>query len=184
MTTLGEGGAITTNDLSLDQQIRDIRQYGRETAWGSNYKMTSVQAAVGLVQLKRLDSMINMRIRLANKRTEILSEIELLTLPYELNGFKHVFYVYGILLPPEWAGEKRDKIISMLAEKYNIVCSITSPPQYNRWEYIRKKCGSPSLPISEMICDRLICLPLHPLMTDEQNEFCCSVLIDAINRIK
>ena len=65
-----------SNDLSLDQRIRDIRQYGGETAWGSNYKMTSVQAAVGLVQLKRLDSMIDKRIKLAEKRTEILSEIE------------------------------------------------------------------------------------------------------------
>ena len=76
------------------------------------------------------------------------------------------------------------EVVNGLAEKYNIVCSITSPPQYNRWEYIRKNCGSPSLPISEMICDRLICLPLHPLMTDQQNEFCCAVLMDAINRIK
>lgn len=184
MTTLGEGGAITTNDSDLAQRLYNIRRYGGEAEWGSNYKMTSVQAAFGLVQLKRLDSMIQKRIEVASKRTEILKSVEELTLPYEPEGYMHVYYVYSLLVPPEWAGEKRDKIISMLGDKYKIVCSITSPPTYKRYEYIRRKCGDPGLAVSEMIADRLLCLPLHPLMTDKQNEFVCAALIETINRIK
>jgi perosamine synthetase len=183
MTTLGEGGAITTDDPLVAKRLRDMRQFGGEDGWGSNYKMTKVQAAVGLVQLKRLDSMNRKRIEVAKKRTGILKTYEQLTLPYEPEGYKHIYYVYCILVPPEWAGEKRDTIISILGDKYNIVCSVSNPPTYKRWEYIRRMCGDPGLPISEMIGSRLLCLPLYPLMTDQQNEFICAALVDTMNKI-
>ena len=55
MTTLGDGGANTTNDTEIATRLRSIRQFGSLGGWGSNYKMTKVQAATGIVQLKRLD---------------------------------------------------------------------------------------------------------------------------------
>ena len=57
MTTLGEGGMITTNDSDLAAKLYDMRDYGGADAWGMNYRLSKVQAAVGLIQLKRLDEM-------------------------------------------------------------------------------------------------------------------------------
>ena len=68
MTTLGEGGAVTTDDPELARRLRGFRQFGGETGeWGTNYKITKVQAAVGLVQVRRLDEMLAKRRRIAHK---------------------------------------------------------------------------------------------------------------------
>ena len=104
MTTLGEGGMITTDDPDLMLRLRAIRQWGiavsedleiargkkgtGDMGWGSNYKMTKIQAAVGLVQLRRLDSMIAPRVALAKKRTEMLRDVPELTLPFDAGGIR------------------------------------------------------------------------------------------------
>ena len=184
MTTLGEGGMITTNDPVLANRLRDIRQFGGEDGWGSNYKMTKVQAAVGLVQLSRLDEMNRRRREAAHRRSEILSGTPELTLPYEPPDCEHVYYVYSILVQPDWAVDKRDKIISIMSEKFGIVCSISNPPTYLRWPYITRTCGNPELKVSEDIGRRLICPPLHPLLTEEQELYICASLLEAVEVAK
>jgi dTDP-4-amino-4,6-dideoxygalactose transaminase len=184
MTTLGEGGAITTNDPIVAKRLRDIRQFGGEDGWGSNYKMTKVQAAVGLVQLRRLDEMNRRRREAAHRRTKLLSGTPELILPYEPPDCEHVYYVYSILVQPEWAGEKRDKIISIMREKFGIACSISNPPTYLRWSYISRNCEFTKLEVSEDIGRRLFCPPLHPLLTEEQELYICASLLETIDMIK
>lgn len=184
MTTLGEGGIITTNDAALNKRLRDLRQFGGEEGWGSNYKMTKIQAAVGLIQLRRLDEMNNKRRAAAIRRTELLTGVPELTLPYEPSDRQHLYYVYSILIQPEWAGKKRDKIIEIMKEKYGIVCSVSNPPVYERWPYIAKHCGIPKLEVSEEIGKRLFCPPLHPLLNEEQELYICAALLEAVELIK
>ena len=69
MTTLGEGGALTTDDAALRERFRQIRQFGGPHQWGTNYKLTKVQAAVGMVQLRKLDGMIAARREMARRAT-------------------------------------------------------------------------------------------------------------------
>ncbi len=184
MTTLGEGGMITTNDPVVADRLRDIRQFGGEEDWGSNYKMTNVQAAVGLVQLNRLDEMNRHRRDAAHRRSKLLSGTPELILPYEPLDCEHVYYLYPILVQPDWAGDKRDKIISIMREKFGIVCSISNPPTYLRWPYIAKTCGVPRLEVSEDIGKRLFCPPLHPLLTEEQELYICASLLETIDMVK
>jgi dTDP-4-amino-4,6-dideoxygalactose transaminase len=184
MTTLGEGGMITTNDPIVANRLRDIRQYGGEEGWGSNYKMTKVQAAVGLVQLGRLDEMNRRRREAAHRRSKLLSGTPELILPYEPPDCEHLYYVYSILVQPDWAGDKRDKIISIMSEKFGIVCSISNPPTYLRWPYIAKNCEFTRLEVSEDIGRRLLCPPLHPLLTEEQELYICASLLEAIDIVK
>jgi len=139
---------------------------------------------VGLVQLSRLDEMNSRRIEAARRRSRILDGVAELTLPYEPADCKHVFYVYSILVRPDWAGEKRDKIISILSDKYGIVCSVTNPPTYQRWPYIADRCGNPGLKVSEEIGTRLLCPPLHPLLSEEQELYICASLLEAIDIVK
>lgn len=184
MTTLGEGGAVTTNDTLLEQRIRDICHFGGEYGWGSNYRMNKVQAAVGLVQLSRLGEMNRMRIKAAQRRSEILDGVNELILPHEPHDCEHVYYVYGLLLQPDWTEERRDKIISIMKERFGIVCSVTNRPTYLRWRYIAQKCGMPNLPVSEDVGRRLLCPPLHPLLTEEQEMYICSSLLEAIDLVR
>jgi len=184
MTTLGEGGMITTDDPAVAKRLRDLRQFGGEDGWGSNYKMTKVQAAVGLVQLSRLDEMNRRRREAAYRRTKLLSGAPELELPYEPPDCEHIYYVYGILVPPGWAGSKRDKIIASMRDRFGITCSITNPPTYQRWPYIARNCEVPKLPISEQTGQRLLCPPLHPLLTDEQERYICAALLETTDLVK
>ncbi|MBN1188425.1 MAG: DegT/DnrJ/EryC1/StrS family aminotransferase [Dehalococcoidales bacterium] len=184
MTTLGEGGMVVTDDPVLNHRLRNIRQFGGEEEWGSNYKMTKVQAAVGLVQLARLDEMNERRRTAAQRRTDYLGIVPELTLPKEPAGYYHVYYVYAILVNQDWSGEKRDLLIEVMKNQFGISCSITNPPTYRRWPYIAEKCGIPQLPVSEDIGNRLFCMPLHPLLTDEQERYICASLLESIDIIK
>jgi dTDP-4-amino-4,6-dideoxygalactose transaminase len=76
----------TTDDPEVAQRVSSIRSFGDGRSWGTNYEMTEVQAAVGLVQLRRLDDMIALRRRRAQERTKLLEGIPELTLPYEEQG--------------------------------------------------------------------------------------------------
>ena len=184
MSTLGEGGAITTNDSALAQRIIDLIHFGGEHSWGTNYRMSKIQAAAGLVQLSRLDEMNEARRKAAYRRNELLAGVDELILPYEPEGYKHLYYVYPILVQPEWAGAKRDRILSIMEERFGVVCCVTNRPTYLRWPYIAEKCGVPSLAVSEDVGERLFCPPLHPCFTEEQELYICASLLETIDLIR
>ena len=184
MTTLGEGGMITTDSAGVAKRLDDIRQWGGAHGWGSSYKLTRVQAAVGLVQLRRLDGMIARRVRLARLRSKMLEGVPELALPFEPHDCAHTFYLYTLLLEPRWAGKKRDMVMEMLRKKYGVGCMIGNPPVYWDNSLIRKATGRQRLPLSESLGMRLFCPSLHPLMTDSQNEYIASAIIEAVERVR
>jgi perosamine synthetase len=184
MTTLGEGGALTTDDEEAAKRLRALRQFGGAEGWGSNYKMTKVQAAVGLVQVRRLDEMTGLRRKRAQERTEMLADVPELTLPYEPPDCEHTYYLYTCLVPKEWAGEKRDKLCSIMTEDYGIGCIVANAPIHQTIPFIRKHAVNTDLPVSEEIGARLFCPSLHPLMSEDDNAYVCAALIEAVERIK
>jgi len=184
MTTLGEGGMITTDDPDVYERVRAIRMWGAGTdMWGANYKMTKIQAAVGLVQLRRLDEMNARRYEVAKQRTELLQDIPELTLPSEPPGYKHTYYGYTCLVPPEWAGGKRDRLIGILQEDYGVGCEILNPPTYTHRPFVRKHTEGQRLPLSEELGGRIFCPSLHPLMSDEDNEYVAAAIADVVERV-
>ncbi len=184
MTTLGEGGMITTDDPELCERLRAIRMWGAETdMWGGNYKLTKVQAAVGLVQLSRLDEMNGIRRRHAQQRTALLQDVPHLTLPHEPPGYEHVYYLYTCLVPREWGGEKRDRLMAILHEDYGVGCQVLNPPTYQRRPFVREHTRGQELPLSEELGTRLFCPGLHPLMSEDDNEFIAAALDAAVERV-
>ncbi len=200
MTTLGEGGMITTDDPDLMLRLRAIRQWGiaesedleiargkkgtGDAGWGSNYKLTKIQAAVGLVQLRRLDEMIAPRVALARRRTELLRAVPELTLPVDGGDFEPVYYLYNILVPREWAGEKRDALMMLLRKEYGVDTVVANPPVYQTDSFLRRNTEGQSCPQAEEIGARLFCPPTHPLMSDEDNEYLCAAIADAVERLR
>ncbi len=184
MTTLGEGGAVTTDDPAVARRLRQMRQFGGGQQWGSNYKMTKVQAAVGLVQLRKLDQMIADRRRIAKARDEMLSGLPELTLPYEPPDCAHSYYLYTLLVPREWAGARRDRLMALLREEYQVDSVVANPPTHSTIPLLKEHTGNPHLPVSEEIAARLVCVPIHPRMSDEDNEYICAALWEAVERLR
>ena len=185
MTTLGEGGMITTDDPDLYKRMRQIRMWGEGTEeWGGNYKMTKIQAAVGIVQLRRLDEMIEARRLRAQQRSEMLRGTPQLILPTAPEGYKHTYYLYTCMLPEDWAGEKRDQYITMLQEDYGVGSGVLNRPTYQDKPFIRKHTQGQDLRASEKLGKRLFCPSLHPLMTDEDNAYICAAMAECIEKVE
>ena len=184
MTTLGEGGMVTTDDPEAAARLRDIRQWGGGNRWGSSYKMTKVQAAVGSVQLRRLDDMIARRVARARERTRLLEGVPELTLPFEPPECDHTFYLYTLLAPRDWAGARRDRLVAILKDDYGVGCCVANPPAYEGHAYLRRMTEGQRLPLSEELGARLFCPSLHPLMTQELNEYIAAAVIEAVERVR
>jgi len=184
MTTLGEGGMIVTDDLELAKYARGVRMYGRFTdAWGTSNVMTKIQAAVGLVQLKKLDSFIAGRRRVAFERNQLLSGVPELGLPSDPECREHTFYLYPLTMNSDWAGEKRDKIIEMMRDRFSIVCWVANPPIYTVNSYVARKCGC-TTPLSEEYAKHILCVPIHPAMTTDENRHIAAALLRCIEELR
>jgi len=172
---------ITTDDPELHRRLRAIRMWGDDTEeWGGNYKLTKIQAAVGLVQLGRLDEMNALRYERARQRTEMLQDVPELTLPSEPPGYKHTYYLYTCLVPREWAGEKRDRVMQILQERYGVGSLVLNRPTYLSRPFVRRNTLGQSLPISEELGERLFCPSLHPLMSKQDNEYIAAAIDAAV----
>jgi perosamine synthetase len=185
MTTLGEGGMITTDDPDLAVRLRGLRQWGDDGGWGSSYKMTRVQAAVGRVQLGRLGEMNAQRVRRARERLAMLEGIPELTLPCEPPGYEHTYYLFTCLVSEAWAGEKRDRLMKMLQDDYGVGTIVCNPPVWQASPFILKHTQDQidSLPVSIQTAQRLFGVSLHPLMTEQENAYIAAALWDAVERI-
>lgn len=123
--TTGEGGMCLTNDGKLAEKMRILRDHGmnpNKKFWhdviGFNYRMTNMQAAVGLAQLQRLDEFIEKRRQIAKWYEEGLKELadkNLITLHPEMKWAKCVYWLYSILIEDRF-GMSRDELMKELEE--------------------------------------------------------------------
>jgi perosamine synthetase len=193
MVTLGEGGLLTTSDKSLYERMLSYRSLCCRTYdpkgkylpldesvlpmgkkyWfadfddvGFNYRMTDAQAAVGTVQLRKLDSLNQRRIEIAEKYTNGLRGIKGLTLPFVAPENKHVFHVYPLLLDDSFARNKEDFMWEMYTQKRIKVWSHYMPihltTAYRNLGHQQGEC-----PVAEKLFERYVSIPIHPRMTDE-----------------
>jgi dTDP-4-amino-4,6-dideoxygalactose transaminase len=192
LLTTGEGGMITTPDGSIAARLRRLREHGMDisaadrhrsrqpviehyTEVGFNFRMTDIQAAIGLVQLRKLPQMVARRRVLAERYQELLSGIPgLLTAadpPYGETNYQS----FWVLLPEEPA-VGRDELMRLMAEagisvRRGIMAAHTEPA------YAGVK---PSLPVTERLTKHSLILPLFHDMTNAQQEHVASVLTSAL----
>ncbi|MFH1568627.1 MAG: DegT/DnrJ/EryC1/StrS family aminotransferase [Gemmatimonadota bacterium] len=185
ITTLGEGGMITTDDDAVERYCRSVRMYGGGVEeWGTSNVMTKVQAAVGLVQLGRLEGFVAARRRLARARSEMLAGLEEIVLPHEPADCEHSYYLYTCLVDPAWAGAKRDQLVKLMTEERGVGCVVANRPVYQTRRLLREVTAGQHLPVSEAIAERLFCVSLHPAMTEAENEYAAASLIDCVQRLR
>lgn len=103
--TTGEGGMVLTNDRMLDEKLRSGRNLAfrsdrrfRHTALGHNYRMTNLQAAVGVAQVDAIDLHVSLKREMARRYTSELHTHEEIQLPVERPGVTNVYWMYGVVL--------------------------------------------------------------------------------------
>jgi perosamine synthetase len=108
--TTGEGGMVVTNDEEIAERAKSLRNlcFPKEkriylhSEVGYNYRMTNIQAAIGLAQFGRIDELAELRRRNAHLYNEYLKDVEGVTLPVEKEGVKNVYWMYSILIEAEF----------------------------------------------------------------------------------
>lgn len=119
--TCGEGGMVVTNDENLAENARSLRdlcfpkgsRVYLHSKVGYNYRMTNLQAAIGLAQFERIEEFVEMRRENARRYNEFLSNVAGLTLPVEKPWAKNVYWMYSMLVEPEF-GSSRDCLMEKL----------------------------------------------------------------------
>ena len=152
----GEGGIITTNSDYLAKKLIQMRSYGGEDSWGMNYRMSKLQAAFGIEQIKKLDRSNSLRRKNSIRRDSNLKGCDKFILPTDTKYSKNIYYMYPLMLSPNYNESQRDELVRILEKKYGIVCSV---PKFinKRWRYIKKKFGVPRLKYTKFVADRLLC---------------------------
>lgn len=173
--TSAEGGMITTNDPEIDDKCRVIRQHGMKRRYyhdslGYNFRMTDVQAAIGLAQLKKLEKFN--KVRQANAR--YLSEhLKGVTVPVVPAGYEHVYHQYTIRVP----GGRRAALVDHLT-KQGIGTGVYYPvPVHKQTFYMGELGYSQTLPNAERAAAEVLSLPVHPALTQADLE----TIVETIN---
>ncbi len=183
--TLGEGGLIVTNDEKINCKIRELRAFGDKKNYGTNYKLSRVQCAVGLSQLKKLDRNNRKRIRIAQNRNKILEQYKdkVYIEKYDKNII-NIYTYYNIILNENYTRDDREKIREKLYAKYNIETCIANEPTYITHEYIKKNVESTNTPFATNIGGRIISLPIHFKMKKSDNNYIVNALINSIKEVE
>lgn len=180
MSTLGEGGMVTTNNNEYAEKMRLHRSHGMGIYIGLNYRMTDVQAAVGIVQLDRIDRHNEVRRELAHYLSDLLKEVTGIISPYEMKNVKHVYHLYNTLVEPDVIGMNRDTFIKRLLDEEGIT-AITQyfPPVHLLKSYQELGYRKGEYPVTEELTKRIVTLPLGPRLTFEDMRF----MVEGIKRV-
>ena len=159
----GEGGMITTNDDGLAQKCRMLRNHGMQRRYyhdmlGFNFRMTDLCAAIGLVQLDRLDEFTAKRRINAEYLT---TRIESVITPTVKEGYGHVWHQYTIRVD---GGRDRDVAMKQLNDA-GIGTGIFYPVPAHQQEYMREIVGDVPLKVAEKLAKEVISLPVHPQLS-------------------
>jgi len=180
LITTGEGGMVTTNDSSLADTLRLLRSHGidktahhlSETGapWaydmvtlGRNYRMTDIQAALGVSQAKKIDLFVQKRTKLSQLYHELLQDIPQIETPVTLENVTHAWHLYTILI----RGIKRDAVFNFL-KSHNIGVTLHYIPTYH-FSYYQKYYPQnfSRFPVTEDVFKHILTLPLYPELKEE-----------------
>lgn len=169
----GDGGAIFTNHDELGELLYKMANHGQESRYyhdyiGVNSRLDSIQAAILNIKLKHLDVFAAKRRAAANNYDTQLKDLSWLETPKRVDYSDHVFHQYTLKI----LNGKRDALKTYLEEK-DIPSMIYYPvPLYKQKAYAKYYSGPP-LPNTEMLCDSVLSLPMHPDLCDDQVSFIC-----------
>lgn len=179
----GDGGAIMTNDDVLALRLRMIANHGQSQRYyhdivGCNSRLDTLQAAVLEIKLRLLDEYIEARRNLADNYDRAFAVHPKIITPYRSSNCKHVFHQYTLVLE----GIDRNDLHAYLAGR-NIPSMIYYPvPAHRQKMFAQFNSSSMELPITDWLTERVISLPMHTEMDEEQMNFITSSVLEFANQ--
>jgi perosamine synthetase len=193
--TTGEGGMLLTDSLPVAERARTLRAHGMSVSdlarhraervvfeeyheLGYNYRMTDMQAAIGIEQLRRLDTMIERRRQIARRYGETLADVDGLQLPLSTHETPHTYQSYMIELEPG-IDVSRDQIMQQLltvgvATRRGVMAIHLEP--YYRAQHPRLR-----LPVTESAARHAMLLPIYATMTTAEQDYVIEHLVGALH---
>jgi perosamine synthetase len=178
--TTGEGGMVTTNNTRLAETVRTLRDHAfskERHFWhkyiGYSFRITNLQAAVGLAQTEQMDGFVIRRRENAARYTFLLQDVPGLSLPVEEPWARNVYWMYGVLVEDEF-GLTRDELRRCLAER-GIETRTFFIPMHLQPIYYGDYQGE-RYPVAEELCRRGLYLPSASSLTQQEIEFVVRVV--------
>jgi perosamine synthetase len=196
--TTGEGGVLVTPQREIAERVRSERNQGRapdmaeveHNRIGFNYRLSDLQAAIGIAQVERIGELLDTRDNVAELYRERLTQVGAaatgeeddrdIVLPCENRGDeRRSWFVFVVQLP---VGVDRDAVISSLAQngiasKAYLPCIHLLPPYRERFGFVGGE-----FPIAERVSERSLALPFFTSMTESQVDRVCTALGEALGR--
>ncbi len=188
--TTGEGGAITTNSKELYEKLLVLRSHGmiktsEMAPWeyemrelGFNYRITDIQCALGISQLKKLNGFIARRVEIAKQYNEAFKNTIIKSLyPYDGRSSYHLYVVQVNftqlkITKAELFMKMRDRSIGLQLH----YIPINKQPYYQQLGY-----GNENTPVMDKYYDECFSLPMYPKMTNEEQEYVIKTLFEILN---
>lgn len=171
--TTAEGGLVTTNDDDLADRLRVFRSHGirrhpEKGGWyydveslGYHYRMTDMQAALGLSQMRRLDGFIDRRNELAERYRTLLTDLPIDLPPAAPHGYRHGYHLFVIRVAD------RARVFQGLRDR-GVLAQVHYVPVHHHTissDVLRPEGG---LPVADRVYEQIISIPLHPGLTPEE----------------
>lgn len=185
--TTAEGGMVTTNNVELAERLRRFRSHGivrrpEKGNWfyeiselGYHYRMTDIQAALGLSQLQKIDRFIATRTEIANRYREAFRDSPQIVLPPEAPpGFVHGYHLFPIRVTD------RRKVFDRLQQR-GVGVQVHYVPIHHHPISSETEIPRGGLPVVDRVYSELISLPIHPQLTDAEQETVIDCLLEIVS---
>ncbi len=179
----GDGGAMFTNDDELGEKLKMIANHGQKERYyhdmvGCNSRLDAIQAAILNIKLPLLDSYIDARINAANFYDKAFEKKKKITTPYRADYCKHIFHQYTLILE----NVNREGLVNFLAQN-NIPSMLYYPvPAHRQKMFAAFGGGDFNLEKTDWLTERVISLPIHTELDEEQQNFITGKVLEFINK--
>jgi len=194
--TTAEGGMALTNDDTLATRLGLLRSHGitrdpalmtkemegpwyyQQVALGFNYRMTDIQAALGVSQMNRLHSYVRRRHEIAERYNRLLADLPL-TLPWQHPDSYSAWHLYVIRLQLDRIGATHREVFEAMRAR-DIMVNLHYIPVHTQPWYRKMGFRDGDFPQAEQYYREAISIPMHPTLTDEEQDFVVDVLREAL----
>ena len=199
--TTGEGGAVLTNNETLDKKIKIMRTHGmtkdesdlekNDGPWyyemhepGFNYRITDFQCALGISQLKKLEKNIERRRQIAEYYDNVFRKDGRFIIPQVSGSAKHAYHLYSLQINFNEIKISKKEYFLKLKER-NINCQVHYVPVHLQ-PFYRKNFGFNvhDFPIAEKFYERELSIPMYPDLTDDDLNYISNTIIEALDKLK
>jgi dTDP-4-amino-4,6-dideoxygalactose transaminase len=190
MTTLGEGGAVTSNDAAFAEKVRGLKTFGyvygsqlRVTQIGFNYRMTKPQAATGITQLAKIDRVLELRLARFQQMHALLKDVPEIIRPAGIEP-GHGCHLYVARLDTDAVKCGRAAFLKHLKDEWGVACANHYPAVWS-WEALEQvDYDNSDTPVTHLAVEQVMSLPLFPSTTQDDVEYIAHALKQSVSALK